>query len=201
MNEAGSTWKRGLLGLGLLGWPALLGTGVMLGCSSRNDTVAATRAYHERLAATGGEQPPTIPSELQDFVGFLTRLGEPGVAQREAEAVYAPDAVLNDTLVVKQGSAAIRDHFAKTAEAMQEYRVRIDDVSRSGPNYYLRWTMEYRSKALDGGAPIHSVGMTQVRLNSQGKVVLHHDFWDSSHAFFEQVPVLGGGIQLVRRRL
>lgn len=189
------------MGLGLLGWPALLGTGVMLGCSARNDTVAATRDYHAKLAATGGEPQPEVPDELRPFVTFLTTLDQPGVVERDAEKVYAADATLNDTLVLKRGLPAIREHFAKTARAMDEYQVTIDDIARSGPDYYLRWTMVYRARALDGGRPVHSVGMTQVRLDAQGRVALHQDFWDSSRAFFEQVPVVGGAVQAVRRRL
>jgi hypothetical protein len=46
-----------------------------------------------------------------------------------------------------------------------------------------------------------TIGMTHLRFDSEGKVVLHQDFWDSTRGIFEHVPVMGAGIRLVKKRL
>ena len=58
-----------------------------------------------------------------------------------------------------------------------------------------------RFKRLAGGEDTRSVGMTHVRFDSAGKVVLHQDFWDSTGGFFEHVPVLGWMLRRVKNRL
>jgi len=74
-------------------------------------------------------------------------------------------------------------------------------VARSGADYYVRWTMIFAAPALSGGQPVHSIGISQIRLNREGKVEFHQDFWDSGKNFFAQLPVIGGGVGYVRNRL
>ena len=84
---------------------------------------------------------------------------------------------------------------------MSPIKVHIDDVSRSGSNYYVRWTMEFAAPALSGCELVHSVGISQIRFNPDGKVAFHQDFWDSGKNFYAHLPVVGGVIGLIRRRL
>ena len=51
------------------------------------------------------------------------------------------------------------------------------------------------------GEPIHSVGISQVRFNENGKVVFHQDFWDSGRHIYGQIPVVGGMIGIIKDRM
>ena len=114
---------------------------------------------------------------------------------------YAPDAYLDDTLVVHRGACEIEEYFVKTSETMTSYQVTIDDVARSGPDHYVRWTMVFAAPALAGGKPVHSTGISQIRFNREGKVAFHQDFWDSGKNFYAHLPVVGGAVGYVRKRL
>ncbi len=84
---------------------------------------------------------------------------------------------------------------------MTSYEVTIDDTASSGNEHYVRWTMVFSAPKLNGGKPVRSVGMSHVRLNSAGQVTMHQDFWDSGMNIYGQIPVIGGAIEMIRRRL
>jgi hypothetical protein len=135
------------------------------------------------------------------FTDFLQGIGDKAFLRENTAKAYAPDAFLDDTLVAHEGAAAIEAYFLETSKIMTSYQVTIDDVARSGEDYYVRWTMVFAAPALAGGAPVHSVGVSQVRFNPAGQVVFHQDFWDSGKNFFAHLPGAGGIIGYIRKRL
>lgn len=83
---------------------------------------------------------------------------------------------------------------------MTQYQVTVDDTVSSGNDHYVRWTMVFTAPKLNGGKPVESVGMSHVRFNSAGQVIMHQDFWDSGTNIYGQLPVLGGVIESIRKR-
>ena len=77
----------------------------------------------------------------------------------------------------------------------------FDDVAVSGRNYYFRWTMDTRMKNLAHGKTVRTIGITMVRFDSEGRVILHQDFWDSAQGVWEHVPVMGGVIRWIRTKI
>ncbi|MGL4401581.1 MAG: nuclear transport factor 2 family protein [Luteolibacter sp.] len=138
---------------------------------------------------------------LKRFSSFLEGIGDPNYVRENALKVYSSDAYLDDTLVVHQGAAEIEAYFLKTSETMTSYQTTVDDVARSGNDYYVRWTMKFAAPALSGGKPVTSVGVSQIRFNREGQVAFHQDFWDSGKNFYAHLPVIGGAIGYVGKRL
>ncbi|MGL5019407.1 MAG: nuclear transport factor 2 family protein [Luteolibacter sp.] len=138
---------------------------------------------------------------LKRFSSFLEGIGDPNYVRENALKVYSSDAYLDDTLVVHQGAAEIEAYFLKTSETMTSYQTTVDDIARSGNDYYVRWTMKFAAPALSGGKPVTSVGVSQVRFNREGKVAFHQDFWDSGKNFYAHLPVIGGAVGYVGKRL
>lgn len=163
--------------------------------------------YQEVMASTdparAGRLVPGSAEEkaaIARFSDFLCSLTPAGV-QDKTRQVYAEDAYLNDTLKEVRGVAAIEAYFLKTAQAATRITVEVLDVAESGGNYYFRWTMEIVHPKLADGRPSASIGMSHVRFDAQGKVVLHQDYWDSGSAFYAHLPVLGWLINWVKGRL
>ena len=164
--------------------------------------VASYRSCMEKVVASGLEAGgPGEKAALQRFKSFLQGIGDGKYVRENTLKVYAADAYLDDTLVVHHGAAEIEAYFLKTSETMTHYEVMIDDVARSGNDYYVRWTMIFAAPALSGGKPVHSVGISQIRFNREGKVEFHQDFWDAGKNFYAHLPLVGGAVGLVRKRL
>jgi SnoaL-like domain len=170
-----------------------------------NKSVEAVNSYRssmEKVAASGlAAGGPGEIAALERFKAFLQGIGDVKYVRENTLKVYAGDAYLDDTLVVHRGAAEIEAYFVKTSETMTHYQVTIDDVARSGNDYYVRWTMVFSAPALSGGKPVHSIGISQIRLNREGQVEFHQDFWDSGKNFFAHLPVIGGAVGFVRKRL
>jgi len=190
----GNGMKRTLL--------ALLIASAVISSSPAQDPVTA---FNQAMAATTSVQGPprgsgaekAAISRFEQFLGYL----DEKTARDETEKVYAPDAFLNDTLKTLHGSPAIRDYFIKTAQGLESMTVTFDDVAVSGRNYYFRWTMDTRMKHLAKGKTVRTIGVTLVRFDQQGRVIIHQDFWDSAQGVWDHVPVLGTVIRWIQSKI
>lgn len=138
---------------------------------------------------------------LDRFGEFLKNIGSEEYIEKEISNVYAENGYLNDTLKTLPNREAIKQHFLKTSRTMTTYSLEIEDAVKSKEGYYVRWTMKFSAPKLAGGTELISIGMSHVIFDSDGKVLLHQDFWDSTSGLFEHIPVLGGGIRIVKKRL
>jgi hypothetical protein len=167
-------------------------------CAPNFDTAARTKEYKDVLDSSKAQA--TSSASLDAFSTFLQKISDKDYVRANTAKVYANDAYLNDTLVTHHGPNEIMAYFLSTADTMTSYQVTIDDTASSGVEHYVRWTMVFSAPKLNGGKPVESVGMSHIRLNSQGKVVMHQDFWDSGTNIYGQIPALGGVIETIRRR-
>ena len=120
----------------------------------------------------------------------LARLGE----------LYADDVRFSDPLHQVRGLPALERYFA-------ELYARVDALSFEFHGFdqvqdgqgYLRWTMSYRHPRLARGVPIEVCGCSY--LQWRDKVHLHRDYFDAGALLYEHLPLLGGTIGWLKRRL
>jgi SnoaL-like domain len=126
----------------------------------------------------------------------------PGKVERLVDLTYAPDVYFNDTLKEIQGRDVLRPYLQHSAEAIDACKVQVLDVIANGAgDYFYRWTMMIRFKRFKPGVDTHSIGMSHIRFNADGLVVLHQDYWNAADGLFQHVPVLGWMIRAIKRRV
>lgn len=173
-------------------------------CRTTPVVLDTARPFHDALAARtntlgvvkGSEAERVAVQRVKDFFTVMT---EDSVRQ-QTRLVYAPEAYLNDTLKSLNGAVIIEDYFLATVRNAESVTVRFEDVAESGGNYYFRWVMDTRLKQLRPGQTIRTIGITLVRFDAQGRVVLHQDFWDSTAGVFEHVPGVGTAIRGIKAK-
>lgn len=122
--------------------------------------------------------------------GNLARLGE----------LYSDDVLFRDPLHEVRGLPALQRYFAE----MYANVGRLDfdfhgfDQECDGEGY-LRWTMHFRHPRLRGGAPISVDGCSH--LLWWDKVYQHRDYFDAGAMLYEHLPLMGGVIAWLKRRL
>lgn len=168
-------------------------------CAPNFNSAARVNEYKTVLSKTEDSAPGNQES-LNSFTTFLQKIDDKSYVETNTAKVYSADAYLNDTLVTHHGPEEIKAYFLNTADTMTQYQITVDDTVSSGNEHYVRWTMVFAAPKLNGGKPIESVGMSHVRFNSAGQVIMHQDFWDSGTNIYGQLPVLGGMIESIRRR-
>ena len=183
-------------------------TGLLLACSPApvSSPEALNESYRLALArtqdrteryASGSVREREALAALSDYFAHMT--GE-SVRQR-TRLVYAEDAYLNDNLAFVEGVESIEAYFQAAAGRAETIEVKFEDVARAGSEYYIRWQMTIVSSNLNGGNPMVSLGMTHFRLDADGRVLLHKDFWDAGTGLYEYLPGLGGLLRAVRGRV
>ena len=114
--------------------------------------------------------------------------------------LYSEDILFRDPLHEIQGLAALQRYFAELYSNVRELRfdVYAFDTLREGEGY-LRWTMHFRHPRLRGGAPISVDGCSH--LLWWDKVYQHRDYFDAGAMLYEHLPLMGGVIAWLKRRL
>ena len=109
--------------------------------------------------------------------------------------IYAHNAFLNDRIAEVKGRDQIRQYFSETFEKIDSAHFQILDVSYGKKDIYLRWDMEIRLQNSKDSYTF--AGMSQLRFDREGKILLHLDHWDYSQ-LLEKFPVVGPIIRSIR---
>lgn len=138
---------------------------------------------------------------LARFTGFFSHLSVDAVSTR-ARDTYAEDVYFNDTLKTVRGLDNLVEYLRDSAEATEDVRVEILETTRTDAGDYLvRWKMMIRFKKFAKGQDTWSIGMSHLRFDGDGRVVYQQDYWDAATGLFEHVPLLGHGIQAIKKRV
>ena len=183
------------VGMRLLG--VLVLAAVLCGCGSAAKDQAAGFSAAER-ERPGVADPEAIRKGVEAFRGFFANVTAESVG-RLGPGLYAGDVWFNDTLKTLRGRDEVLAYFLKTTGHVDSFGAVVDDVAVSGANAYVRWTMDVRFKG--AAAPVRTVGMTLLRFDRDGRVVLHQDFWDPAAGFYEHLPVLGPAMRWIKSRI
>ncbi len=73
----------------------------------------------------------------------------------------------------------------------------ILDTALSGETCFIKWRFSFRK----GGNANEIVGMSEVKVNAEGKIYSHVDYWDSGEYVYGRVPLLGTIIGWIRAKL
>lgn len=137
-------------------------------------------AHEEALAAYGRYWETIAP----DTVDALDRLAV-------ADMRFADP--FNDVTGREKVKRIIRAMFTQ----VKEPRFTVLDRAHGSRESFLKWRFTFSS----GGKPWDIVGMSAISLNEAGLVTAHIDHWDSGSLFYAKLPVLGGAIRFVAKRL
>lgn len=132
------------------------------------------------------------------FNAYFADITEQSI-RSQIDAFYAPDVRFNDTLKSLRGREAVKEYFLKIPQHAEFVRSRVLDHSRSGSNYYVRWILDVRYKG--SKETVRTMGMTLLKYDDSGRVVLHQDFWDPAAGFYEHLPALGGAVRWIKSKI
>ncbi len=136
-------------------------------------------------------------TKLGNLVELFSDLQNDEVPQRVAKT-YAENLYFNDTLHTFTRRDALTKYLIDGANRVDEINVRFEDIANSDNNYYVRWVMEMNFKVMGKSIESKSIGISQIRLDDDGKIIFHQDFWDNTTGFFGHLPVVGGVLNRIK---
>jgi len=169
----------------------------LAGCSG--GTLDSSRAYRAAIAERPGVNFADSAAGRRaagPFSALYSDLSEENVRKRVRDT-YAPEAWFNDTIATEVGIDAVERYLLKTARGAESIKATVQDVAVSGPDCYVRWSMEVRTRNLAGGEPTVTEGVSQLRFDEQGRIILHQDFWNPAAGIYQHLPLLGPAIRYV----
>lgn len=155
--------------------------------------------YEQALQQFPGET-GLIDVGLERFSTSFQDLTRDDLGELMAE-LYAEELFFNDTIHTFTRRQDLVDYMVQTGDNLNESTVEIKQVIRDGADVFVRWTMDFKVRA--AGREIHSqsIGMTHLRFDDEGRVVLHQDFWDSGNALYAHLPIVGFMVRQAQRRM
>ena len=114
----------------------------------------------------------------------------------ELRALLADDIVFIDPFNKLYGPDKMVAVFDKMFDQMTNPAFEVLDVVSSQDASYMKWRMTGIVNAAPQ-MPFDILGMSEIRFNAAGKVICHHDHWDSASQLLAKIPYIGAVIRPV----
>ena len=150
------------------------------------------------LAAAAHDQSLSAEQATERLRHFFETISLDTLAH--VRALYAPTAWFKDPFNEVKGVAAIENIFRHMFEQVHTPHFVIHDIALHEDGAFLTWDFRFRRTGRHGE---HEVirGATHVRYDRVGRVTYHRDYWDAAEELYAKLPVLGGLMRFLRRRL
>ncbi|OWY28193.1 nuclear transport factor 2 family protein [Herbaspirillum robiniae] len=109
---------------------------------------------------------------------------------------YAPEARFKDPFNDVQGIGAIRNVFEHMFDTTEAPRFVILERMQRDSQAFATWRFEFTLK----GKPYTVLGATHFRLDADGRVIEHRDYWDAAEELWQKLPLLGRAVAWLRSR-
>lgn len=162
--------------------------------------------YHDalqRLAGADGTLPhddPGVPDAQARFQAVFDHF-TPDQLPAVVRDAYAEGLFFNDSLKTVREREALAEYLAESARAVQHCTVHVDEWTPADTGWYVRWRMTIRFRRFKPDTDTESIGVSHVVFDRDGRVALHQDFRDAAGGFYEHLPLVGGLVRRIRRRL
>jgi steroid Delta-isomerase len=114
--------------------------------------------------------------------------------------IYAPQARFKDPFNEVCGLQAVQGVFEHMFRALHEPRFVVQQALVQGDECFLTWSFLFRFKR-GPAAPQSIHGGSHLKLNAQGLILDHRDYWDAAQELYEKLPLLGGLMRWLRKRV
>ena len=112
---------------------------------------------------------------------------------------YSADAVFKDPFNAVRGVPAIQAVFRHMYVALDGPRFVIHDVITQGDQCVLTWDFIFRFRRFN--REVQTVrGASHLKLDANGLITLHRDYWDVAEELYEKLPGVGALMRWLKRQ-
>ena len=137
---------------------------------------------------------PVPASYIDAFVGLFEGSHGPETAKRAA-TLYADDVYFSDTLTNTRSRDVVIGHFERLGATGTRIDLEVHERIHRGADVYVIWSMGARFEAASRDIESDTIGVSHLRFNDAGQIILQQDFWDAAHGFYQHLPVLGTAVR------
>ena len=149
--------------------------------------------------ATSPQPPPPMRDAAARVVAFFETLTPASLAQ--LHTVYAPQAYFKDPFNEVRGLDGVKQVFEHMYRALEQPRFAVTGCVVDGRQCFLTWDFHFHFKSHDRTTLQTVRGASHLKFNAQGLAEFHRDYWDVAEELYEKLPLLGGLMRWLKRRV
>lgn len=115
------------------------------------------------------------------------------------DQIYSPEVSFRDPVHQVQGLSALKDYYARLYTGVVSCRFDFEDEVIADGRCAIVWNMRFEHASFCRGQQLSLRGVSHLKFSE--KVWHHEDFFDMGAFIYEKVPVLGGVVRAIKRRL
>ncbi len=147
--------------------------------------------------ATREDALPTV--DIGHMVRVFETLTESSIG--ELRSIYAPGAHFADPFNAVQGIEAIEQVFRHMFATLERPRFVITGSVVQADQYVLLWEFRFRFRSFRTQVDQSVPGASHLRLDAQGRITHHQDYWDAAHGLYQKMPLIGALMRWLRQRV
>lgn len=101
---------------------------------------------------------------------------------------FTDDLVFEDPLQRIEGLEEYRVMNVRLLEKNHDLKIEMEESAQTGPHIMFTFALSMAPSKKRPNTRIYNTGMTYVRLNDEGKIEYHRDYWDFNTMFLSAFP-------------
>ncbi|MFN2353737.1 MAG: nuclear transport factor 2 family protein [Desulfopila sp.] len=115
--------------------------------------------------------------------------------------IYSADIAFVDPAHRVEGLDNLHAYFTGLYDTINSISFSFSHCIQTDDAGYIQWQMTFSHPRLNRGDTINLPGVSFIRFGPSNKVFFHQDFFDLGAMLYEHIPLLGGAIRRIKRRL
>ena len=133
------------------------------------------------------------------LVAFYEALTEQTLPQ--LHDLYAKNAYFKDPFNEVRDVAAIEKIFAHMFVSLNNPRFVVHTKIVDGNEAFLAWDFKFHMKKFRPDIEQTIRGSSHLKFDVTNRVVFHRDYWDAAEELYEKLPLLGGFMRFLKKRV
>lgn len=116
------------------------------------------------------------------------------------EQTYHEDIIFEDAVHKIEGISDLYEYFESLYANVKRCHFSISTHQQVGDEGFITWVMELEHPKLSKGNTVYVNGVSHLKF-SDNKVIYHRDYFDLGEMLYENLPLLGSLIRLVKQKV
>ncbi len=139
-----------------------------------------------------------MPTVIDRLVPFFEGMRPESIAR--LGEFYAVDVYFKDPFNEVRGLAQLQHVFSHMYVTLDQPRFVVTERVEGASQCFLTWNFEYRFKN-SSKSDIQTIrGGSHLKLNEDGLIDYHRDYWDAAEELYEKLPLLGSLMRWLRKK-
>jgi limonene-1,2-epoxide hydrolase len=140
-----------------------------------------------------------MTSQVAAFCDLYSKLDARGCEQSKLLEVYAPDVLFVDPFHRIEGREALCTYLHNLYQGVNSCRFDFKEQWVREGSAVLTWTMFLSHPKLRSGKMIQVEGASVIEFNE--RISQHRDYFDAGQMLYENIPLLGKLVRIIKERL